>query len=51
MVGGLLLGVAQVLSSAYISSSMVDAIVFGILIVMLLVKPSGIFGKNVKEKV
>ncbi len=51
MVGGLLLGLAQALITAYISSSMVDAIVFGILIVMLLVKPSGIFGKNVKEKV
>ena len=51
MVGGLIMGIAEALIKSYISSQLVDAMVFGILIIMLLVKPSGIFGKNVKEKV
>ncbi len=51
MLGGILIGVIQILSSAYISSQMADAIVFLILIVVLLVKPAGILGKNVQEKV
>ena len=51
MLGGILIGIIQILSSAYISSQMADAIVFLILIVVLLVKPAGILGKNVQEKV
>ena len=51
MIGGLLLGVIENLSRAYISSEIADAIVFAVLIVVLLVKPAGLFGKNVQEKV
>ncbi len=51
MIGGILLGVIENLSKAYISSQLSDAIVFGVLIVMLLVRPTGILGKNVQEKV
>lgn len=50
-VGGLLLGVIENLSKAYISSEMADAIVFGVLIVVLLVRPTGLFGKKISEKV
>ncbi len=51
MVGGLILGIAETLSKGFISSKLADAIVFGILIIILVVKPSGIFGQNVSEKV
>ena len=51
MIGGILLCVIEILSKAYISSQIADAIVFGVLIVVLLVKPSGLFGKNIQEKV
>ena len=51
MLGWYLLGVAEVLTKAYISSEFTDAVVFGILIVVLLVKPAGILGKYRKEKV
>ena len=51
MVGGLLLGLIESLSKAYISSEMADAIVFLVLIVVLVVKPTGIFGKKISEKV
>lgn len=51
MVGGLFLGVAETLTKGFISSELADAIVFGILIIILVVKPSGIFGKNISEKV
>ena len=51
MVGGLMLGVAESLTIAYISSDFSDAVVFSILIIVLLVKPAGLFGKNVREKV
>ena len=51
LIGGLLLGVIENLSKAYISSQMADAIVFSVLIIVLLVKPSGILGKSVGEKV
>ncbi len=50
-VGGLLLGVIEILSKAYISSQMADAIVFAVLIVVLLVKPTGLLGKDIQEKV
>lgn len=51
MIGGLLLGVIEILGKAYISSQVADAIVFAVLIVGLLVKPAGLFGKNIQEKV
>ncbi len=50
-IGGILLGVIESLSKAYISSQLSDAIVFSILIIVLLVKPSGLLGKNIQEKV
>ena len=51
MIGGILLGVIEILGKAYISSQMADAIVFAVLIVVLLVKPTGILGKQIQEKV
>jgi len=51
MIGGILLGVIENLSKAYISSQLSDAIVFSVLIVVLLVRPTGILGKNIQEKV
>ncbi|MEG1848737.1 MAG: branched-chain amino acid ABC transporter permease, partial [Lachnospiraceae bacterium] len=50
-IGGILLGIIENLSKAYISSQMADAIVFAVLILVLLVKPTGILGKKVNEKV
>ena len=51
MIGGILLGIIESLSKAYISSQMSDAIVFAVLIVVLLVKPTGLLGKKINEKV
>ncbi len=51
MIGGLLLGVIEILAKTYISSQLSDAIVFSVLIVVLLVKPTGLMGKVVQEKV
>jgi len=59
MLGGIVVGLAESLTKAYIgsltggiiTSAFSDAIVFGILIIVLIVKPSGILGKNVGEKV
>ncbi len=51
MVGGLLLGIIEIFGKAYISSQIADALVFAVLIVVLLVKPTGLFGKNIQEKV
>ena len=51
MLGGIVVGIIEALVTAYISSSLANAVVFLILIVMLLVKPAGILGKNVGEKV
>lgn len=50
-IGGILLGIIEIFAKAYISSQMADAIVFAILIVILLIKPTGLFGKNIQEKV
>ena len=50
-IGGILLGVIEILSKAYISSQLADAIVFAVLIVVLLVKPTGLLGKKIQEKV
>ena len=51
VIGGILLGVIEILGKAYISSQVADAIVFAVLIIVLLVKPTGLFGKNIQEKV
>lgn len=51
MVGGVLLGVAETLTKGFISSQYADAISFSLLIVILLVKPTGIFGKKKMVKV
>lgn len=50
-IGGILLGIIEIFSKAYISSQLSDAIVFSVLIIVLLVKPSGLLGKNILEKV
>ena len=50
-VGGILLGIIEIFAKAYISTQLADAIVFAVLIVVLLIKPSGILGKTVREKV
>lgn len=51
ILGGVIMGIAESLTKGYISSTLADAVVFGILILVLLFKPSGLLGKNVKEKV
>ena len=51
MLGGILLGVIEIFAKAYISTQVSDAIVFAVLIVVLLVKPAGLLGKQVREKV
>ena len=51
MLGGLLLGIIEIFAGAYISTQLSTAIVFGVLIVVLLVKPAGLLGKVVREKV
>ena len=51
LLGGLMLGVIEILAKAYISTQLSDAVVFGVLIVVLLVKPTGLLGKVVREKV
>lgn len=51
MIGGLLLGIIEILSRAYISTALSDAIVFACLIIVLLVKPTGLLGKKISEKV
>ena len=51
MIGGILIGVIEILSKAYISSQLADAIVFLVLIVVLMFKPTGILGKKISEKV
>lgn len=50
-IGGILLGIIEILGKAYISSQLADAIVFSVLIIVLLVKPTGLLGKNIQEKV
>jgi branched-chain amino acid transport system permease protein len=51
MIGGILLGIIEILGRAYISSQLADAIVFLILILVLLIKPAGILGRKMNEKV
>ncbi|MBQ1490757.1 MAG: branched-chain amino acid ABC transporter permease [Blautia sp.] len=49
--GGILLGVIEILGKGYVSTQLSDAIVFGVLIVVLLLRPTGLLGKKVQEKV
>ena len=51
MLGGMLLGLIETLGGAFISTQFSDAIVFMVLIVVLLLKPAGLLGKVVQEKV
>ena len=51
MLGGVLLGIIESLSKAYISTQLSDAIVFGVLILVLLFKPAGLLGKQKVTKV
>ena len=51
MLGGILLGVIEQLSKTYISTLWADAIVFGVLVIVLVVKPTGLLGKKISEKV
>ena len=50
-VGGVLLGIIEILARAYISSQLSDAIVFSVLIIVLVVRPTGLMGKEIQEKV
>jgi branched-chain amino acid transport system permease protein len=49
--GGLILGVIEMLARTYISTKFADAIVFGVLVIVLLVRPAGLLGKQINEKV
>ena len=51
LIGGILLGVIEILGRAYISSQLSDVIVFMVLIIVLLVKPTGLLGRKLQEKV
>jgi branched-chain amino acid transport system permease protein len=51
VVGSLILGLAEMLTAGFISSQFRDLVVFGLLIVTLIVRPTGLFGKSVGEKV
>ena len=51
LLGGILLGVIEIFAKAYISTQLSDAIVFAVLIIVLIVKPTGLLGKKISEKV
>ena len=51
MLGGVLMGIIESFASTYISGQLANAIVFGVLIIVLLVKPTGLLGKKINEKV
>lgn len=51
LIGGFLIGIIETLTKAYISTSFSDAIAFSVLIIILLIKPSGLLGKKINEKV
>ena len=51
MIGGILLGLIEIFAKSYISTELSDAIVFAVLIIVLLVKPTGLLGKKIAEKV
>ena len=50
-IGGILLGLIETFTKAYITTNLSDAVVFAVLIIVLLVKPAGLLGKYVPEKV
>ena len=51
MIGGLALGLIEILGKAYVSTELGDALVFAVLIIVLLVRPTGLLGKKIHEKV
>jgi len=51
MLGGILLGIIEIMSKAYVSTQLSDAIVFAVLIIVLIVKPTGLLGRRIMEKV
>lgn len=51
LIGGILMGLIETLSKAYISTNLSDAIAFSVLIIILLIKPDGLLGKKIREKV
>ena len=51
MLGGIMLGIIEQLSQRYISTLWTNAIVFGVLVLVLVVKPTGLLGKKISEKV
>ena len=51
LLGGILLGIIESMAKAYISTQLANSIVFAVLIIMLLVRPAGLLGKYVPEKV
>ncbi len=51
LIGGILLGVIEIFAKAYITTQLSDAIVFAVLIVVLVVRPTGLLGKKINEKV
>jgi branched-chain amino acid transport system permease protein len=51
VVGSLILGLAEMLTAGYISSQMRDLVVYSLLVIMLLVKPAGFFGKQIGDKI
>ena len=51
MIGGILIGIIEIIGRAYISPQLADAIVFAVLILVLMIKPTGILGKKINEKV
>ena len=51
LLGGVLLGLIEIFASAYISTQLSNAIVFAVLIIVLLVRPTGLLGKQIREKV
>jgi branched-chain amino acid transport system permease protein len=51
VIGGLTLGVMEIMGVAYLTSSYKDAIAFGVLILVLLIRPQGILGQKITKKV
>ena len=51
MIGGILIGVIEILVGTFISTDLKDALTFAVLIIMLVVKPTGLLGKPIREKV
>ena len=51
MLGGILLGIIEIFGKSYISTALSDAIVFAVLIIVLLLKPTGLLGKKINDKV